>query len=247
MGNKGTHRPHARAEKFLTAGRYIRSPRKGERKMDINELWHNGNEADWKKALQHYWDRLSNYPEETRLIEEKLSPSMEEPHKSKILQRIQQCNKQQWYDFLHDEYFPWTIVLKSANLEKYNNPTGLDKLLQIRNELLQVNRSDISQSLSLVCEINGCKTMGASGLLSLMYPDDFGAVDQNVVKSLRQISGLPEHDEVEKIKTPKSLELKEGVMLIQISRAKADENNCKFSNTYWTPRAIDQILTTFGR
>ena len=220
--------------------------------MDINELWHSGNEADWKKSLDYYWKRLSKYPEKTRWIEEKLNPTIQDPHTSKILQRMQQFNKQEWYDFLHDEYFFWKYTAKNRlttcrmRLSRYMDENKLDELLQIRDKLLQTDRSDILQSLSLANEIHGLGTAGASGLLSLMYPDDFGTVDQFVAKSFQEIEGLAEHDALMKM-NPESLKLKEGVLMMQIYRAKTAENNRRFNSTYWTPRTIDQILTTFGR
>ena len=223
-----------------------------EMKKKINELWHNGKESDWKESLHFYWERLAGYSEETRLIEKKLNPTIEDPHTSKILQRMQQFNKQEWYDFLYDEYFFWKytdkrrLVQCRKHLSRYINEDRLDELLQIRDKLLHTDRSDIQQSLSLAHNIHGLGTAGASGLLALMYPDDFGTVDQFVVKSFQRIEGLAEQDALMKI-NPDDINPKEGVLMIQIYRAKAAENNRRFNSTYWTPRTIDQILTTIDR
>jgi hypothetical protein len=198
--------------------------------MDVNELWHNGNEADWKKALEHYWERNLKYPEQTRLIEEKLNPSYEEPHTSKILQRIQRFNKKEWYDFLYEEYFFWKYTDKRRlnqcrkHLSRYMSENKLDELLQIRDKILQTDHLNISPKLDIAQSIHGLGTAGVSGLLSLMYPDDFGTVDKFVVKSFQSIKGLPKHNKLMKI-DPDGIKRNEGVLMTQIYRAKTAENN----------------------
>jgi hypothetical protein len=219
--------------------------------MTISELWHNGTEADWKEVIAYYWQRVRGNPKRAG-IEEKLSPSMEEPHTSKILERIEQYDGKAWFDFLHNDYFLWIFKNKMRiascrkHLLRYVHENKLDELLQIRDKLLKIDRREILQSLCLVKEIHGMGTVGAAGLLSLMYPDDFGAVDQFVVRALQKVAGIPEHDKLMKIK-PTSINRKNAVLLIEIYRAKAAENNRTFKSGYWTPRAIDQVLDIFDK
>ena len=81
----------------------------------------------------------------------------------------------------------------------------------------------------------------ASGLLTLMYPEYFGTVDQFVVKALREVEGLPQRAALERM-NPEGLKLSDGVVLIQIMRDKAAENNRTFKTDAWTPKKIDEIL-----
>jgi hypothetical protein len=54
--------------------------------------------------------------------------------------------------------------------------------------------------LRIAKEIHGLGTAGASGLLALMFPQRFGTVDQFVVKALKQVEGLPEAADIDRIK-----------------------------------------------
>jgi hypothetical protein len=106
---------------------------------------------------------------------------------------------------------------------------------------LNFDTSDISNGLSIAKEIKGLGFSGASGLLSLIYPKHFATDDQFAVKALCQISGLTDIIEILKM-NPENLTLKNGVLLINIMRKKAKENNQLFSTEFWTPRKIDMIL-----
>ena len=79
-----------------------------------------------------------------------------------------------------------------------------------------------------------------------MYPVEFGTVDQFVVKALRQVEGLPQRAALERM-NPEGLKPTDGVILIQIMRDKAVENNRAFTMDSWTPKKIDEILWTYGR
>jgi len=51
----------------------------------------------------------------------------------------------------------------------------------------------------IATSIHGLGIAGASGLLTLMYPDQFGTVDQFVVKALREVEGLPQRAALERM------------------------------------------------
>ena len=58
---------------------------------------------------------------------------------------------------------------------------------------------------------------------------------------------MPEADLVAAM-SPDALSIKTGVILIDIMRRKAAENNVVFDTDMWTPRKIDMgILWTYGR
>ena len=79
-----------------------------------------------------------------------------------------------------------------------------------------------------------------------MYPKYFATVDQFVVKALSQVNDLPEANAISSMK-PLSLNVTDGVLLIDILSRKADHNNLHFCSSVWTPRKIDMVLWTYGR
>ena len=122
----------------------------------------------------------------------------------------------------------------------------LHELNCIKNRLLCFDTKNIQVGLEVACSIRGLGTAGASGLLALMYPDEFGTVDQFVVKALIDVVGLPEEDLLESM-TPEGLSINDGVTLIRIFQKKAASNNEKFGTKFWSPRKIEKILWTYGR
>jgi hypothetical protein len=78
-----------------------------------------------------------------------------------------------------------------------------------------------------------------------MYPHKFGTVDRFVVKALSQVDGLPEAEAIAQMH-PEGLSVKDGVLLIEILRRKAEDNNRLFNSETWTPRKLDMVLWTYG-
>ncbi|MGH6984874.1 MAG: hypothetical protein ACREEI_11680, partial [Stellaceae bacterium] len=159
---------------------------------------------------------------------------------------------QGWYDFLKNEYFRWKYTASNRyatttdRLKHYVDVGTLGDLDQIRNRLLSLNRDDTRSALETAQKIYGLGTAGASGLLALMYPRNFGTVDQFVVKALRQVNGLPEAAAIARM-NPESLTISDGVLLIDILRRKAVENNRVLKSDAWTPRKVEKVLWTYGR
>lgn len=202
----------------------------------INSLWESNNEHDWKVALEKYWSfvRPENIELENELNDLKL-------------EKIISLDPIGWYDFLHDQYFRWKYTAPNRYasttlaLRRYKDSNLLDSLFDIKKRLLNFTISDISMGLSIAKEIPGLGIAGASGLLSLMYPETFATVDQFVVRALCQIPDLSESTDLKKMK-PESLTLRDGVTLINIMQRKAKENNRAFDTDFWTPRKIDMVL-----
>ena len=207
----------------------------------INQLWHSGILQEWLRALERYWEFV-------RPANLELERSME----SLDLETIRQLDSKGWYDFLLNQYFPWkyTALNRRATttkwLRQYAEEGRLDELHVIMKRLLQLNTQDILQGLRTAIEIKGLGTAGASGLLALLYPKNFGTVDQFAVKALRAVRGLSEARDVARM-NPDSLSLRDAVLLISIMRRKAEENNRLFGTSDWTPRKIDKVLWTYGR
>ena len=202
--------------------------------MPIAELWISSDPADWERALARYWSyvRPENFDLERSLD-------------SLDLERLREMDSQSWYQFLREEYFVWKYTAANRyELQRYVDDDALD-VDAIRRKLLSLDTDDIRSSLEAADEIRGLGTAGASGLLSLMYPHKFGTVDQFVVKALSQVDGLPEAEAIAQMH-PEGLSVKDGVLLIEILRRKAEDNNRLFNSETWTPRKLDMVLWTYG-
>lgn len=209
--------------------------------MTINELWHSRDERAWTQALERYMEYVK--PTDVELVRE-LEPLN--------LDRVRQLDAQGWYEFLFHKYFRWKytapnrLATTRRSLSRYVETGTLDELFGIKEQLLSFPKQDIEQGLRIASSIRGLGIAGASGLLALMYPEHFATVDQFVVKALREVDGLPERAVLDRM-NPEGLKLSDGVVLIQIMRSKAAENNRAFGTDTWTPKKIDEILWTYGR
>lgn len=209
--------------------------------MNIAELWRSPKPEAWERALQRYWQFV-----QPRNLE------LERALDTLDVNRLRRLNPQGWYNFLHDEYFRWKYTAPNRyatttiQLRKYLGDGELNELENLRQQLLNLDRNDVRRGLTTAKKIRGLGTAGASGLLSLMYPDYFATVDQFVVKALRLVPGLPEANALAKM-NPENLSVSDGMLLIGILIRKAKENNQSFSSSAWTPRKIDMVLWTYGR
>ena len=157
-------------------------------------------------------------------------------------------NVEAFYVFLHDTYFVWKYTAKNrlattrAQLKRHL--TDITALAEIQKELFSFDKAQICTGLEVASKIRGLGIAGASGLLSVLFPEYFGTVDQFVVKSLLCIDELKERKSLARMH-PEALTLADGVVLEQILRAKADELNRIFLTGTWTPRKIDKILWAY--
>ena len=204
-------------------------------------LWYNGSEAAWKRALNHYFELLSR---EQLILENELNTLCAEG--------IENMDAEAFYDFLYNKYFVWKYTAKNRlattrmNLQKYIANADLWRLHEIKTRMLCANKSDVIKCLDIVTEIHGLGTAGASGLLSRLFPEHFGTVDQFVVKSLCKVDDPRYMDSLTKM-NPEILNNKDGAILEKILREKAKALNAKFNTDFWTPRKLDMVLWSFGR
>ena len=207
----------------------------------IAELWNSLDAEVWNKALKRYWDFIkpANLELERRL-------------ESLNRERIRSLDEQAWYDFLHDDYFRWKYTAANRyatttrHLHRYIKEGRLDDLFSIKQRLLSLIPSNIRRGLLLASEIHGLGTAGASGLLALLYPENFGTVDQFAVKALCDVPDLADAEKIKKM-NPEGLTCADGELLIHIMQQKAAENNKRCDSTFWTPRKVDKVLWTYGR
>jgi hypothetical protein len=130
--------------------------------------------------------------------------------------------------------------------EKYIVNDELSILKDIQTRLFSTHPSETEKCLKIACEIRGLGTAGASGLLALLFPKDFGTADQFVVKRLQEINHPVYNTNLQSM-TPEILKIKDAIILNQIMKEKASELNRKFKTDFWTPRKLDMILWAFGR
>ncbi len=165
---------------------------------------------------------------------------------------VRELNPEGWYAFLLTQYFPWKytapnrLATTTARLKTYATSGSVAELFQIKADLFVLDPADIRRGLTLAKGVRGLGVAGASGLLALLFPAEFGTVDQFAVKALRGISGLEEEARLERMK-PEGLSVDDGVVLITIMRHKAHELNRALVTDYWTPRRLDMVLWTYGR
>ena len=209
--------------------------------LDINSLWHSSDADAWEHARQRYWDFVQPKNLELERTFDALDRS-----------RLERFTAQEWYKFLRDEYFRWKYTAPNRYatttlyLQKYEDTGAMAELDVLRRQILNLDVTDVQAGLKVAKKIRGLGTAGASGLLSLIYPEHFATVDQFVVKALRGVRGLPESDALASMK-PQNLRVTDGVLLISILGKKAHDNNRLFGTQFWTPRKLDMVLWTYGR
>jgi len=216
--------------------------------MTMDELWRSTDEDAWLEALYRYWDFL---------IQNNHNLKIEIRIQFLCVERIGRMDDREWYDFLLNTYFVWKytapkrLVTTRRQLKRYaEGDDNLENLLQIRDAIfsLEDGGDNVEQALNTATQIRGLGTAGASGLLTVLFPDKFGTVDQFAVMALKQVPDLPEKEKIaEMSKRPDQLSKKDGVVLINIMREKARALNALFKTSYWTPRKIDMILWQYGR
>lgn len=203
--------------------------------MNINSIWHSKNIIDWDKALEHYWDYVK--PD---------NMAIEKEFGSLNAALVEKMNSNEWHQFL-ERYFKWKYTAANRyasttkHFNKYKIENKLDELDNIKKVLFSFNKENIEEGLKIAKQIKGLGVAGASGLLSVLFPEHYGTVDQFVVEAMQKISNLPEEKRICKINKD-SISLSDAVIMIEIMRRKARENNELFNSNEWTPRKIDMIL-----
>ena len=206
------------------------------------ELWRSQDPSEWDYCEGELYD--AHVKKENRAIELELErPGLRE--------RIARMDAAQFHTFLRDEYFPWKFTFgpeRAGNLkwlaQHVSNGT-MDRVERVRRRL--VNRGDDSTGAPIEMMmgehggIHGLAVAGASGLLALVYPEEFGTVDVKLTQALQQV-GLPQVARI----NPKAIHVEDAVVMIEIMQVKALELNRTFGVSKWTPRLIDRVLWAQG-
>lgn len=209
--------------------------------LPIHELWNCRDEAAWKAALEGYWELVKPENVALELEMEALTPDS-----------ISALDENGWIEFLIQKYYRWKYTAPNRYatttnaLRRQVDRLGMDRIYSYRKDILEQGPASIRKGLEAAMQPGGLGTAGASGLLALMFPETYGTVDQFVVKGLRQVRDLPEHD-VLMAMNPEGLTVPDGLVLITIMARKAAELNSWFGGGRWSPRKVDMVLWVVGR
>lgn len=207
-----------------------------------SDFWSRNNSVEWKNEEHKYYDLVH---QKNQKIEHELNNLS-----NADIDRIAAMPVSEFYTFLHDKYFKWKYTAANRynttikNLEKYQN--DFSELEKIQKQLFSFNLDNAEEGLKIVTKIKGLGIAGGSGLLSILFPEYFGTVDQFVVKSLLYFDEFKNSDRIKSIK-PESISLKNGVLLETILREKAKELDLNNNTHYWTPRKVDMVLWIYKR
>ena len=199
-------------------------------------FWDSNDRGIWLNKLDKYCDYVKPANRALEIEMEHLDES-----------QVRKMPVQKFYNFLYEKYFVWKytapnrLATTRRYLEKHDTEQGMKSLQRIQNELFSFDKRNIEKGLEIASGINGLGIPGASGLLSILFPEYFGTVDQFVVKALMDVNELQRKNEILAM-NPDSLKLNDGVLLIEILRSKSDELNKANGTTEWTPRKIDKVL-----
>jgi hypothetical protein len=217
-----------------------------------DSLWFHGTEEAWRDlADRKYWATV----QPSHLAVEREFERLD-------AETVQKMAPAQFYVWLHDKYFYWkyTAVNRLATTRKQlvayrAEDPELSALEAVHRDWFQMDRDDIAEALQVAGRIPGLGPAGASGLLAVLFPSQFGTVDQFVVDALFHVHDLPEHDWLEPVHTrlfpkqhgephrlPGQIRAADAVMLIRILRRQASDLNDRFHSTFWTPRRVDMAL-----
>lgn len=202
----------------------------------INTIWYSKDKSIWNQGILEYYHMIENIEIE-RYIEDISS-------KSSIVKNM---NKDELFDFLINKYFVWKYSACNRYTTCSNWLKNEDKRENFRDDLkkiinrifkkVEMNSQNYKDILSEAKEIPGIGTSGASGLLSVLFPDKYATVDQFVVKSLICIEQPDfEYSDIEKMSQKSNdLTIADAEKLQTIMQNKAGEVGI-------TPRQIDMVL-----
>ncbi len=137
----------------------------------MKSIWYSEHEQPWNALLKRYWSLVKDENVQVELTLSRLRPA-----------DIASMNAEQWYNFLFTQYFVWKYSAKNSlattrnKLKTYLENHELALLDQIRLDILSLNLHSIANCLQTTTQIRGLGVAGASGLLSLVYPEKFATL-----------------------------------------------------------------------
>ena len=132
-------------------------------------------------------------------------------------------------------------------MRQYLEKNKWDELAAIQQELFSMDHANIENCIEVALKISGLGIDGgASGLLAVLFPEDFGTADNNTLELLRRVPSL--EDALRPIAHKEKLTTaSDSAILIDIMRKKTKLLNTQFSELNWTPRKFDMALWAYER
>jgi hypothetical protein len=208
------------------------------------QLWADNRQSVWLEALNSYWGFV---------------PARNEALEKEFMQldaaAVERMNEAEWFDFLLKKYFPWKFTapnrLATTTSEKKGlRSNSLPHLLGVKKAIFSFDHRDIERGFHIVMGatggIKGLGTAGASGLLGVLFPSQFGVVDQFLVKALQKTEDVNVLSAVRGIKNPEQISPQNGAVLVRLLREKAAALNSALQSDSWTPRKVDMVLWAVG-
>ena len=214
--------------------------------MGIAEVWRSKDEREWKIALNHYYSVLN---EDEKQIDECMDLISANPDS------VRNMTGDEFFDFLYDQYFVWKytqpnrLVTTRKVLEKnHDSKEGRLYLEIIKDSIFKAHDiMPLATYLHIELKIGGLGVAGASGLLSILFPNDYGTIDQYLVYALKDVrDSLLDCEEYGSIE-PENLKTQDCVFLEEVLRRKANELNECFETTEWNPKKVDMVLWAVHR
>ena len=194
--------------------------------------WDSTIESEWDLALRKYNDYLVSPEKAARDARVSLMNAY----------AISLLSADDFRSYLHDEFFVWKYTAKNrlATVRNSFAKMSFSELSEIKNELVSPALSD-RQLLKSALKIKGLGCAGATALLSLLYPNRFGTVDQFVVRNLQSANSLNQDPIIIHAK-PNSIKFDVAIRVIKLFQLKANELNVRFGKMTWSPRTIDKAV-----
>lgn len=206
--------------------------------MDIKTLWNSNDKVVWESALSKYYESVKS---DNNSVEEKLNGLTTDYFMS--------MSGQDFYRFLVGDYAQWKYTdgrIKHRvqhEIEDFHQFHTDNEFKRVIDSIFGLSPDDIYLHIANISRISGIGSAGASGILSLIFPQYFGTVDRYAAENLQKVYDKSTYygRKIHNI-NPTDISTYDAVTLIEIYREKANELNTTFGCDDWTPRKIDMIL-----
>ena len=212
----------------------------------LNGLWMSSTEECWKDALVEYKNLIEKRHIDIQWIESYMSRIS--------VDDIRKLSGIEFYFFLYDKYLFWRYAGKPNRLattrnvlKQYLEKNQFEELETIQKTLFSMDRSNIRSCIEVALQISGLGIDGgATGLLAILFPEDFGTADNRTFSFFKGIPSL--ENELSPIAHKEKLTTaNDCAILIDIMRKKTKMLNNQFPNLNWTPRKFDMVMWAYEK
>lgn len=222
--------------------------------LDVSYLWNSLDELLWRNKYLTYINNL----DKTNLYLFNFLDKIK-------IDDIDKMSVQEFYNFLYDFFFPFQYSSKTnlnkcrEEFEQYILKENLNELDEIRKKLITIDLSNYENAIEEARKIYGLGYVGATALLSILYPNNFVTIDQFLLYALYSIDSLK--DKIITVYNPvkrkpiiiddkrtkiRLTSLSHGELATNLLKNKSIELNNKASN-FWNPKKIGLILSSLSK